>query len=97
MEDIVDRCYVVIGSPEEVAEQLTELATDLNVGHLMLLMQFGNMNKDLAAYNTKLFADRVLPKLPGLFPEWEDRWWPQPMAKVERAAPAPLAAAIAAE
>jgi hypothetical protein len=46
---------------------LTELATDLNVGHLMLLMQFGNTGKKLAAYNTKLFANRVLPKLRGLF------------------------------
>ena len=46
MEDIVDRGYVIIGSPEEVVEQLTELATDLNVGHLMLLMQFGSMGKD---------------------------------------------------
>jgi hypothetical protein len=53
----------VIGSPEEVAERLTELATDLNVGHLMLLMHFGNMGKDLAAYNTKLFAEQVFPKL----------------------------------
>jgi hypothetical protein len=51
---------VVTGSPDEVVEQLTELATDLNVGHLMLLMQFASMGKDLAAYNTKLFADRVL-------------------------------------
>ena len=59
MEDIVERGYVIIGSPEEVVEQLTELATDLNVGHLMLLMQFGCTGKELAAYNTKLFADRV--------------------------------------
>ena len=64
MEDIVERGYVIIGSPDEVVEQLTELATDLNVGHLMLLMQFGSMGKDLAAYNTKLFADRVLPAPP---------------------------------
>jgi len=76
---------------------LTELATDLNVGHLMLLMQFGSMGKDLAAHNTKLFADRVLPKLRGLFSEWEDKWWPQPMAHAERAAPSPLAATMAAE
>jgi hypothetical protein len=47
------------------------------------------MGKDLAAYNTKLFADRVLPKLRGLFSEWEDRWWPQPMARRERAAVQP--------
>jgi hypothetical protein len=93
MEDIVERGYVIIGSPEEVVEQLTEVATDLNVGHLMLLLQFGSMGKDLAAHNTKLFADCVLPQLKGLFGEWEDRWWPQPMPRAERAeVPAILAA-----
>ena len=59
--------YVIIGSPDEVAEQLTEVATDLNVGHLMLLLQFGNMGKELAKYNTKLFAEKVMPQLTGLF------------------------------
>ena len=39
------------------------MATELNVGHLMLLLQFGNMGKDLAKYNTKLFAEQVMPKL----------------------------------
>ncbi len=97
MEDIVERGYVVIGSPDEVVEQLHELATDLNVGHLMLLMQFGSMGKDLAAYNTKLFAERVLPKLRGLFSEWEDRWWPQPMARPERAQVPAFQAPVAAE
>ena len=47
MEDIVERGYVIIGSPDEVVEQLTEVATTLNVGHLMLLLQYGNMNKEL--------------------------------------------------
>src|SRR5262249_40075856 len=97
MEDIVERGYVIIGSPEEVVAQLTELATDLNVGHLMLLMQFGCMGKELAAHNTKLFADGVMPRLKGLFSEWEDRWWPQPMARPERARLAPFHAALAAE
>ena len=90
MEDIVERGYVVIGSPEEVAEQLTELATDLNVGHLMLLMQFGNMGKDLAKYNTQLFAEKVMPQLTDLFSGWEDRWWPQPMNRDARAPLTPL-------
>jgi hypothetical protein len=36
----------------EVAAQLFEVARNLNVGHLMLLLQFGNMKKDLAKYNT---------------------------------------------
>jgi hypothetical protein len=90
MEDIVERGYVIIGSPDEVAEQLTTVATELNVGHLMLLLQFGSMGKDLAKYNTSLFAERVLPQLRGLFSQWEDKWWPSPMEAQERAAPAPF-------
>ena len=39
----------------------------LNVGHLMLLLQFGNMGKELAKYNTKLFAEAVMPRLQPLF------------------------------
>ncbi|HKX06750.1 MAG TPA: LLM class flavin-dependent oxidoreductase [Stellaceae bacterium] len=85
MEDIVERGYVIIGSPDEVAEQLKEVATSLNVGHLMLLLQFGNMSKALTRYNTKLFADEVMPQLKDLFSEWEDRWWPQPMEQKLRA------------
>jgi alkanesulfonate monooxygenase SsuD/methylene tetrahydromethanopterin reductase-like flavin-dependent oxidoreductase (luciferase family) len=88
MEDIVERGYVIIGSPDEVVEQLTDVATTLNVGHLMMLLQFGSMGKDLAKYNTKLFAEKVMPKLQSLFSEWEDKWWPAPMAADERAAPA---------
>ena len=54
---------------------------ELNVGQLMLLLQFGNMNRDLALYNTELFAKRVMPQLAGLFEdEWENRWWPKPLA-----------------
>jgi alkanesulfonate monooxygenase SsuD/methylene tetrahydromethanopterin reductase-like flavin-dependent oxidoreductase (luciferase family) len=79
MDAIVDKGYVIIGSPDEVADRLREVAEDLNVGHLMLLLQFGNMGKDLAGYNTGLFAERVLPQLKPLFSEWEDRWWPQPI------------------
>ena len=57
MDAIVDKGYVIIGSPDEVAEQLREVAVNLNVGHLMLLLQFGNMSKDLTRYNTQLFAE----------------------------------------
>ncbi len=89
---------MIIGSPDEVAEQLRHVAADLNVGHLMLLLQFGNMNKDLAQHNTRLFAEKVMPQLADVFADWEDRWWPRPMAGAARA---PLSrfepAAIAAE
>jgi hypothetical protein len=86
MDAIVDKGYVIIGSPDEVAAQLKEVAHKLNVGHLMLLLQFGNMSKDLTKFNTKLFAEKVMPKLHPLFAEWEDRWWPQPMDRADRAA-----------
>jgi alkanesulfonate monooxygenase SsuD/methylene tetrahydromethanopterin reductase-like flavin-dependent oxidoreductase (luciferase family) len=97
MEDIVERGYVIIGSPDEVVEQLTTVATSLNVGHLMMLLQFGNMGKDLAKYNTKLFAEKVLPRLSHIHSEWEDRWWPQPMAATERAELPAFSAMHAAE
>jgi alkanesulfonate monooxygenase SsuD/methylene tetrahydromethanopterin reductase-like flavin-dependent oxidoreductase (luciferase family) len=85
MDDIVNRGYVIVGSPDEVVEQLTTVATSLNVGHLMMLLQFGNMGKDLAKYNTRLFAEKVLPRLRHIHSEWEDHWWPEPMAAGERA------------
>ena len=53
MKDLVDAGYIVIGSPDEVVEQIDELATNLHVGNLMLLMQFGNMSKELTKYNTQ--------------------------------------------
>ena len=97
MQDIVDKGYVIIGSPDEVVEQLTEVAESLNVAHLMLLLQFGNMNKDLAKFNTKLFAEKCLPKLRPLFSEWEDRWWPQPMDNDKRAEVPAFVPGLAAE
>ena len=61
-----------------MAARLRQIATDLNVGQLMLLLQFGNMGKPLARYNTRLFAERVMPQIADLFKEqWEDQWWPQ--------------------
>ncbi|HVB68244.1 MAG TPA: hypothetical protein VNE67_10360, partial [Acetobacteraceae bacterium] len=85
MDAIVDRGYVIIGSPDDVTEQLREVARNLNVGHLMLLLQFGNMGKQVCRANTKLFAEKVMPNLKGMFGEWEDRWWPQPMGRAQRA------------
>src|SRR5207245_11625681 len=63
MDAIVDKGYVIIGSPDEVAEQLQEVAKNVNDDHRMLLLQFGNMKKDLLKYNTQRFAERVMPQL----------------------------------
>ncbi len=81
MKDIVDGGYVIIGSPDEVVEQIRHVAKSLNVGHLMLLLQYGNMSKDTTKYNTRLFAEKVMPKVKDLFGEWEDKWWPKPLAE----------------
>jgi len=62
-----------------------------------LLLQYGNMSKELTKYNTKLFAERVMPKLKPLFAEWQDRWWPQPMDAGERATVPAFEARVAAE
>jgi alkanesulfonate monooxygenase SsuD/methylene tetrahydromethanopterin reductase-like flavin-dependent oxidoreductase (luciferase family) len=86
MKDIVERGYVVVGSPDEVADQLRVVANELNVGHLMLLLQFGNMGRDLTRHNTRLFAEKVMPQLRDLFDDaWEDHWWPRPLPAAERA------------
>ena len=86
MKDIVDGGYVIIGSPDEVVEQILHVGKSLNVGNLMLLLQFGNMSKDTTLYNTRMFAEKVMPRVKGLFSEWEHKWWPKPMARSQRAA-----------
>ncbi len=83
---ILDNGYVITGTPDQVAERLRAIAKEMNVGHLMLLLQFGNMSKQLTQYNTRLFAEQVMPQLKDLFDdEWEDHWWPNPLPDAERA------------
>jgi alkanesulfonate monooxygenase SsuD/methylene tetrahydromethanopterin reductase-like flavin-dependent oxidoreductase (luciferase family) len=87
---ILDNGYVIIGTPDQVADKLKEVARELHVGQLMLLLQYGNMSRDVAMYNTKLYADHVLPQLKDMWDdEWENRWWPKPMAQSQRSTPLP--------
>lgn len=91
MEGFLEKGYMVIGSPDEVAAQLREMAVELNVGNLMVLLHYGNMKKDVANYNTQMFAEKVAPQLRGLFEDkWENHWWPKPLAAAERAYPQPF-------
>jgi alkanesulfonate monooxygenase SsuD/methylene tetrahydromethanopterin reductase-like flavin-dependent oxidoreductase (luciferase family) len=91
--DFVERGYIISGTAEEVTQRLEHAARALNVGHMCLLLQFGNMPKETVLYNTKRFAEDVMPKLRPVFDEWEDRWWPTDTL-AERAMPAPLAEAF---
>jgi alkanesulfonate monooxygenase SsuD/methylene tetrahydromethanopterin reductase-like flavin-dependent oxidoreductase (luciferase family) len=87
-EDIVEQGYVIIGSPDEVADQLRQVATELRVGQLMLLLQFGNMDRQLTLHNTELFAKRVMPQLCDLWDDrWENHWWPRPLPGALRSRP----------
>ena len=89
-EGMVDEGFVVIGSPDEVADKLKEIATSQNVGNLLLMTQFGNMRSDLARYNIEMIAKRVKPQIENIFAnDWEHRWWPKPLE--ERAQPADVA------
>jgi len=87
---ILENGYVIIGTPDQVAEKLREVVKELHVGQLMLLLQFGNMSRDVAMYNTKLYAEQVMPQIKDIWDDqWENRWWPKPMAAAERQAPLP--------
>jgi alkanesulfonate monooxygenase SsuD/methylene tetrahydromethanopterin reductase-like flavin-dependent oxidoreductase (luciferase family) len=81
-EEMVEKGYIILGDPTQVAEQVNELCTTMNVGHLMTFNHFGNMSKELVRYNTEMYATKVIPEVSGLFEdEFEDKWWPKPMAQ----------------
>ncbi|MDH4148099.1 MAG: LLM class flavin-dependent oxidoreductase [Acidimicrobiia bacterium] len=75
-DEMLEMGYVVIGGPDTVREKLEDVAKTLHVGHLMTLLHFGNMSDEVARRNTKLFGDKVLPALKGLWSEHTDHWWP---------------------
>jgi hypothetical protein len=70
---------VIGGSPDTVAQQLEEAIRNLRIGHLMALFQIQSMDRELTEYSLRLFADKVLPKVRGIWAKegYEDRWWPQ--------------------
>ena len=88
-KDFVEQGYIIAGSPATVREKLEEVAKKLNVGHMMLLLHFGNLSKEQVTKNTTLFAREVMPHLKPLFSEWDDKWWIDPLPRGERVAPQP--------
>ena len=83
-KDFVDEGYIVAGSPATVRDRLRAVVEELHVGHLMLLLQFGNLSKEQTLRNTELYAREVMPSLRGLWSEWTDHWYPQPLRESER-------------
>jgi alkanesulfonate monooxygenase SsuD/methylene tetrahydromethanopterin reductase-like flavin-dependent oxidoreductase (luciferase family) len=80
-KDLIDGGHVIAGSPETVRQRMEDLIKSLHVGNIFCLMHVGNMPKEKCMYSTKLFAEKVLPKLRNMFPEFasDDRFWCKPM------------------
>jgi hypothetical protein len=92
-KEIIDRGCVVAGSPATVVDRLNDMADRMKVGHLMLLMHYGNMSHETTLYNTTRFAREVMPKLRHRFNEWEDKWWPKDtLPEIQKPAPIGVAA-----
>ena len=90
-DDYLEQGNIIAGSPEQVIEKIRDLADSLRVGHLMMLLQFGNMSKDLTMKNTRLFAEKVMPEIKDLWDdEWEDKWWINPLPAEQTSLPAPV-------
>ncbi len=96
-KELVDNGHVIAGGPETVRQRMEDLIKGLRVGNIFCMMQIGNMPKDKCAYSTKLFAEKVIPHLRNLFPEYADdgRFWCHPLSK--RAVPGSLPAEAPSE
>ena len=84
-KDRVESGSVIAGSPETVIERLRSTAKELRVGHMMLLMQLGNLNRERTMKNVQLVGTEVLPHVRDLWSEWEDKWWINPVNESKRA------------
>ena len=86
-KELVEGGHVIAGSPETVRQRMEELIKGLNVGNIFCLMHVGNMPADKCMYSTKLFAEKVMPKLRAMFPDWAPEWaadnrfWTTPLEK----------------
>ncbi len=89
-KQLVDEGYVIAGSPDTVRERMEELIKGLNVGNIFCLMHIGDMPMDKTKHSTRLFAEKVIPKLRDMWPDYTDdtRFWPSPLTK--RATPGPI-------
>jgi len=81
-KELVDERYIIAGGPDAVRQQMEEMIKGLNVGHVFCLFHNGNMPDAKTRHSSKLFAEKVLPHLRDVWPEWQhdSRWWPAPMA-----------------
>ena len=82
-KDLINGGFVIAGSPDTVADRMEEMIKTLNIGHVFCLMHMGDMPDWKVRYSTQLFAEKVMPRLRNMWPEWDhdDRWWCKPLAE----------------
>lgn len=90
-KDLVDGGHVIAGSPDTVAERMQDLIRGLRVGNIFALIHVGDMPDEVTRHSTRLFAEKVMPRLRGIWGEQEndERFWIHPMSA--RTAPAQVA------
>ncbi len=79
-KQMVEGGYIIAGSPETVRQRMEDLIKGLRVGNVFCLLHIGDMPKEKSMYSTRLFAERVMPKLRNMFPDYpvDDRFWKLP-------------------
>jgi hypothetical protein len=77
---------------------MEDLIKGLHVGNIFCLMHVGNMPAEKCMYSTKLFAEKVMPKLRNMFPEYKDdsRFWCHPIGNQAKPGSLPGARELAA-
>jgi hypothetical protein len=80
-KDLVEKGFVIAGSPDTVAERMEDMIEQLHIGHVFGLFHMGDMPDWKVRRSTQLFADKVMPRLRTLWPQWrdDDRWWCKPL------------------
>ncbi len=80
-KDLVEKGYVIAGGPDTVRERMEDMIKSLRVGHIFGLFQVGNMPDEKVRYSSRLFAEKVMPQLQNMWPDWatDNRWWISPL------------------
>ena len=79
-EQLVEDRYIVAGGPETVRQQMEELIKNLRVGVVYCLLHIGDMPDDKVRHSSRLFAEKVMPHLKGIWKDYhaDQRFWIQP-------------------
>ncbi len=80
-KDLVEQGYIIAGGPDTVRERMEDMIKSLRVGHVFGLFQVGNMPDEKVRYSSRLFAEKVMPQLQNMWPDWatDNRWWISPL------------------